>query len=231
MVYILGIETGTDICSVSLSKEGEAPAVMDSGAGNDHARTLAVLIEQILKEAGISPSGLSAVAVSSGPGSYTGLRIGVSTAKGLCYGAGIPLIAVGSLYSLAAVAVAQAGPFEAGTVLCPMIDARRMEVYARLYDGGLNPLSDTGAHIIDRESFGDAISRAGKFVIFGNGAAKCREVLAGPKVEYIDVRPSGAGLVRAAWEKYRAGKFKDAAYFEPFYLKDFVVTTSRKKLF
>ncbi|MCC8035693.1 MAG: tRNA (adenosine(37)-N6)-threonylcarbamoyltransferase complex dimerization subunit type 1 TsaB [Rikenellaceae bacterium] len=231
MAYILGIETGTDVCSVSLSRDGETAAVKESGGGNDHARTLAVLIDGILKENGIGPEKLGAVAVSGGPGSYTGLRIGVSTAKGLCYGAGIPLISVGSLYSLAAVAIEQQGPFTAGTILCPMIDARRMEVYARLYDHDLRPLSQTGAHIISSDSFAENISEYEKFLIFGSGAAKCREVLANPKVEYLDVRPSASGLVAAAWEKYRAGEFEDAAYFEPFYLKDFVVTASRKKFF
>ncbi|MCD8174168.1 MAG: tRNA (adenosine(37)-N6)-threonylcarbamoyltransferase complex dimerization subunit type 1 TsaB [Alistipes sp.] len=229
MALILGIETGTDICSVSLSEEGRLLAVQGSDQGNDHARRLAPLIDEILTANGRNPADLKAVAVSSGPGSYTGLRIGVSTAKGLCFGLGIPLIGVGSLYSLASVAVEDKGP-AAGTLLCPMIDARRMEVYAQVFDCVLEPRSEVGAHIIDGESFRKFIDRSERFIIFGNGAVKCHRVLSDPKVEFIDVRPSASGLVKAAWEKYRAGLFEDTAYFEPFYLKDFIVTASRKPL-
>lgn len=229
MALILGIETGTDICSVSLSEGGRLIDVRGSAEGNDHARRLAPLIDEVLAGNGRKPTDLGAVAVGSGPGSYTGLRIGVSTAKGLCYGLGIPLIGVGSLYSLASVALGSHA-FPAGSLLCPMIDARRMEVYAQVFDTSLEARSDIGAHIIDSESFGEFIDRSERFVIFGNGAAKCRDLLRSPKVEYIEILPSAAGLVTAAWEKYRAGRFEDTAYFEPFYLKDFIVTASRKPL-
>ncbi|MCD7970775.1 MAG: tRNA (adenosine(37)-N6)-threonylcarbamoyltransferase complex dimerization subunit type 1 TsaB [Alistipes sp.] len=230
MEYILGIETGTDVCSVSLSCDGRTVAVKESGAGNDHAKRLAPLIEEILSDNGLVSKELSAVAVSSGPGSYTGLRIGVSTAKGLCYALDIPLISVGSLTSLVNVALATAGELPAGTMLCPMIDARRMEVYAQVFHTGARPLSEVGAHIIDKDSFGEYIDRSARYLIFGNGADKCREVLDGPKVRYLDIRPSASGLVVPAWEKYRRREFEDTAYFEPFYLKDFIVTASSKKM-
>ena len=234
---ILGIETGTDVCSVSLSRGGELIALRESEGGQDHARRLAVYIDEILRSNDVGPDELDAVAVGRGPGSYTGLRIGVSTAKGLCYGLGIPLIAVGSLDALAWVA---AEDHEAGilgvddwadALLCPMIDARRMEVYAQVFDTRLQPRSEVGAHVVAAESFAEFIRPGGEFVIFGNGAAKCVDVLPAHGVKFVEVTPSARGLVRPAHEAFEAGRFDDIAYFEPFYLKDFVVTASKKKIF
>jgi tRNA threonylcarbamoyladenosine biosynthesis protein TsaB len=168
-----------------------------------------------------------------GPGSYTGLRIGVSFAKGLCYGLNIPLLAVGSLDALAQVAIED---YEAGiinvegwndAVLCPMVDARRMEVYAQLFDAQCNPLSEVGAEVVTEDSFRQWRDKR-QVVIFGNGASKCREVLA--DATYINVVPSARGLVRLAHQRFEEGKVEDIAYFEPFYLKDFVVIPSKKKL-
>lgn len=235
MALILGIETGTDICSVSLSRGDELVALRESEGGHDHARKLAVYIEEILRVNDCTPDELDAVAVGKGPGSYTGLRIGVSTAKGLCYGLGIPLIAVGSTEALAWVA---SEDYEAGILdiddwdnarLCPMIDARRMEVYAQVFDTAVNPLSPVGAHIVTAESFAEFIRPGGEFVIFGNGAAKCADVLPREGVKLVDVTPSARGLVKPACNAYAAQQFEDIAYFEPFYLKDFVVTTSKKR--
>lgn len=237
MALILGIETGTDICSVSLSRGDELIALRESEGGQDHARRLGVYIDEILRSNDAAPEELDAVAVGRGPGSYTGLRIGVSTAKGMCYGLGIPLIAVGSLEALAWVAEEdhRAGILGiedwAGALLCPMIDARRMEVYAQVFDTRMEPRSEVGAHVVTAESFAEYIRPDGEFVIFGNGAAKCTDVLPKAGVHLVDVTPSARGLVRPAHEAFEAGRFEDIAYFEPFYLKDFVVTASKKKLF
>lgn len=236
MALILGIETGTDICSVSLSRDDELVALRESESGQDHARKLTLYIDEILRSNGTAPEELDAVAVGKGPGSYTGLRIGVSTAKGLCYGLDIPLIAVGSPEALAWVA---AEDYDAGildiadwgaALLCPMIDARRMEVYAQVFDSQIEPQSEVGAHVIMPESFAEFIRPDREFVIFGNGAAKCVDVLPREGVRFVEVTPSARGLVKPAFEAYRAERFEDIAYFEPFYLKDFVVTASKKKL-
>ena len=235
MSLILCIETGTDICSVGLSRDGELLSLRESGEGRDHARKTAVFVDELLRETGVSPDELDAVAVGKGPGSYTGLRIGVSFAKGMCYGLGIPLVAVGSLEALAEVARED---YEAGIIdvgdwasarLCPMVDARRMEVYAQVFDTSGQVLSEVSAEIVDGSSFGRWRGTGAPFVIFGNGSGKCAGVL--PDAVRIDVSPSARGLVRLAHRALEAGQTEDIAYFEPFYLKDFVVTTSKKKLF
>lgn len=236
MPLILGIETGTDICSVSLSRGDRLIALRESDNGQDHARKLASYIDEILRTNDCAPEELDAIAVGKGPGSYTGLRIGVSTAKGMCYGLEIPLIAVGSMEALAWVA---AEDYNAGildvedwdnALLCPMIDARRMEIYAQVFDTHIRPLNEVDAHIITPESFGEYIRADREFVIFGNGAAKCADVLPKEGVRLVDVTPSARGLVIPALRAYNDAKFEDLAYFEPLYLKDFVVTTSRKKI-
>lgn len=235
MALILLIETGTDICSVGIARDGELLSLRESDQGRDHAKKVALFVDELLRETGLQPDELDAVAVGMGPGSYTGLRIGVSFAKGLCYGLGKPLIAVGSLDSLAAVARED---FEAGILdiehweqarLCPMVDARRMEVYTQIFDTEGKPLTEVSAEVITPESFAE-LRREPKapLVIFGNGAEKCREML--PDALWVDVAPSARGLVRPAQEAFEAGRFEDVAYFEPFYLKDFVVIPSKKKL-
>ena len=235
MALILCIETGTDICSVGIARDGELISLRESDEGRDHARQVGVFVDELLDEMGLQPEDLDAVAVGKGPGSYTGLRIGVSFAKGLCYGIQKPLIAIGSLNALTEVARED---YEAGildvegwddAVLCPMVDARRMEVYTQRFDAEGKALSEVTAVIIDNESF--AAERVSKrpFVIFGNNAKKCEEGLSG--AQWVAVAPSARGLVRLAEEAFEAGEFEDIAYFEPFYLKDFVVTTSKKRLF
>ena len=239
MSLILNIETGTDICSVALSRDNELIALRESTEGRDHARLLGVYIDELLKENQLDPDELDAVAVGKGPGSYTGLRIGVSMAKGLCYGLKIPLIGIGSLEALANVA---AEDFEAGILdieeeewavarLCPMIDARRMEVYAQVFDSQLHPLNEVAAYVVGPESFAAYIGGEGPLVIFGNGSAKCVGTLPSEGVKALNVTPSARGLVGPAFRAFQAEQFEDVAYFEPFYLKDFVVTTSKKKLF
>ncbi|MBR5863544.1 MAG: tRNA (adenosine(37)-N6)-threonylcarbamoyltransferase complex dimerization subunit type 1 TsaB [Alistipes sp.] len=233
MSLILCIETGTDICSVGIARDGELLALRESDQGRDHAKLVAVYVDELLRETGLKPDDLDAVAVGKGPGSYTGLRIGVSFAKGLCYGLNIPLVAVGSLEALAAVAIED---YEAGIIsvegwdealLCPMVDARRMEVYAQIFDTQCREQAEVTAEVVTAESF--AQWREGrKFVIFGNGAEKCCEML--PDATYINVVPSARGLARLAHQRLEAGAVEDIAYFEPFYLKDFVVIPSKKKL-
>ena len=235
MALILSIETGTDICSVALANDGELMALRESDEGRDHAKKVALFVDELLRETGVQPSDIDAIAVGKGPGSYTGLRIGVSFAKGMCYALGIPLIAIGSLDALTEVARED---FEAGILdveesdwtqakLCPMVDARRMEVYAQVFNVEGKPESDVVAEVVTEDSFKEWRAK-GKFVIFGNGAKKCAEVLPDAIIE--SVVPSARGIVRLAEEAFNAGKFEDLAYFEPFYLKDFIVIPSKKKL-
>jgi tRNA threonylcarbamoyladenosine biosynthesis protein TsaB len=233
MSLILCIETGTDICSVGIARDGELMSLRESDQGRDHAKQVAVFVDELLRETGVKPDELDAVAVGMGPGSYTGLRIGVSFAKGLCYGLNIPLLAVGSLEALTDVAIKD---YEAGIIqvegwdealLCPMVDARRMEVYTQIFNSRCEAQSEVSAEIITEESFSQWRAK-GKLVIFGNGAAKCQEML--PDAIYINVAPSARGLTRIAHQLFEAGKTVDIAYFEPFYLKDFVVIPSKKKL-
>ena len=233
MKPILCIETGTNVCSVALASQGKLLSLRESGQGRDHAKRLGVYVDEILKDNNIIPSQLSAVAVSKGPGSYTGLRIGVSLAKGLCYGLRIPLIGISSPESLARVARQD---YDAGLIdiadieqalLCPMIDARRMEVYAQIFDSHLSSVTQVGAYIITPESFAPYIEGNGEFVVFGDGAMKCIETLP-PKVKFAEVMPSARGLVEPAYRAFEAGQFEDTAYFEPHYLKEFVATTSKR---
>ena len=235
MALILSIETGTDICSVALSNDGELMALRESSEGRDHAKKVALFVDELLKETGVLPADLDAIAVGKGPGSYTGLRIGVSFAKGMCYALNIPLIAVGSLDALVQVARED---YDAGIIdiededwnsamLCPMVDARRMEVYTQLFNIDGIAKSDVSAEIVTEETFSD-VRTNGKLVIFGNGAEKCCEVLS--DALYISVTPSARGIVALAEQAFNAEKFEDLAYFEPFYLKDFLVIPSKKKL-
>lgn len=234
MSLILCIETGTDICSVGIAKDGDIISLRESAEGRDHASKVALFTSELLEELSIEPEELDAVAVAKGPGSYTGLRIGVSFAKGLCYALGKPLISIGSLAMLTQLArenyetsILNVDNWEQAR-LCPMIDARRMEVYTQTFDSLGNEISEVKAEIIDRESLA-AYNDGKPFLIFGNGAAKCCEAL--PWAQLIEVAPSAAGLGRMAQEKFDRAEFEDIAYFEPFYLKDFVVTTSKKSLF
>ena len=235
MALILSIETGTDICSVALANDGELMALRESDEGRDHAKKVAVFVDELLKETGVQPSDLDAVAVGKGPGSYTGLRIGVSFAKGLCYALNIPLIAIGSLDALTEVARED---YDAGILdiededwakahLCPMVDARRMEVYTQIFDNEGKAQSEVVAEVVTEDSFRQWRDKA-HFVIFGNGAKKCSELL--PDAIYVSVAPSARGIVRLAEEAFKSERFEDLAYFEPFYLKDFIVIPSKKRL-
>lgn len=236
MALILCIEAGTDVGSVALAKNGELLSLRENLEGKQHAQNLAVYVEEILNENNLDVSDLNGVAVGQGPGSYTGLRIAVSLAKGICYGSQIPFIAINSLEALTHVALED---FEAGILdveeihtakLLPMIDARRMEVYCQLFDAQAHPLSEVMAHIITAESFMNERT-GGELLIFGNGATKSTTVFTEPNVHFVEVTPSARGLVKPAFEAFKAKRFENTAYFEPFYLKNFIVNSSSKKIF
>lgn len=227
MPLILSIETGTEVCSVALAKDKQLLAIEESDKGMEHGKLLSPFIEKVLSEQGFTTDQLDAVAVSEGPGSYTGLRIGVATAKGICYGANKPLIAVNSLQSLAMLAVEQLPNVD---LLCPMIDARRMEVYTALFDTNGNFKSEITAKIVDEQSYAELL-QSKKVAFFGNGASKCKPLIQAENAVFIDIQHSAKGMIALAYEKFKQKNFADVAYFEPLYLKDFVATTPKKKLF
>ncbi len=263
MALILNIETATTVCSVSLARDGELLSFKEQNGDYSHAENLTLFIEDVCKRANISLKDVDAIAVSKGPGSYTGLRIGVSTAKGLCYSLDKPLIAINTLKHLALSVLpilptlttpdsqlptpdsqlpTPHSPLPTPdsqlptpnsqlptpnsplpTHLCPMLDARRMEVYCAVYDSKGNEVRATAAEIIDENSFGE-IFKTSKIVFFGDGAAKCKGVLSHNinAVFLDDIVPSAKDMIKLAEEAFNAKTFEDVAYFEPFYLKDFV---------
>jgi tRNA threonylcarbamoyladenosine biosynthesis protein TsaB len=218
MPLILNIETSTSVCSVALAEDGQLLSLKEENKGNTHAEHITLFIEDVIKQAGKNISQLDAVAVSSGPGSYTGLRIGASTAKGLCYGLDKSLISVSTLKALAC----RVEPLDEQTLLCPMIDARRMEVYCAVYDSALNEILPVTAKVIDADSFSDLLASR-KMLFFGDGAAKCKSVLSHQSnaVFIDDVFTSAASMVGLSHQKYLNKEFEDVALFEPFYLKEF----------
>ncbi len=226
MASILCIDTATEICSVALGVNGNIVASKDLTEPNQHASKLTPLIEEVLALAGKTLKELDAVAVSKGPGSYTGLRVGVSTAKGLCYALEKPLISVPTLLSLSVMALQKTNP--AGNfMLLPMIDARRMEVYCAVYNQYLNEVEPTRAEIVTETSF--AHLHTTPLLFFGNGAAKCRDQINMPGAQFIaDITCSALGMVKLAEEKFLLNDTENVAYFEPYYLKDFVGTTPKK---
>lgn len=222
--HILNIETATTVCSVSLAGNGQVLALRETNNGYTHAENLHLFIDAVMKEAGHSMGSLSAIAVSKGPGSYTGLRIGVSAAKGLAYALGVPLIAVETLQVLAAAAFEQS---PLSTAYCPMLDARRMEVYTAAYNQSLEPILATHALIVDADSIG-VYGDMRQPVFFGDGMPKCREILSLiPGATFVDaVVPSSKQLARLSYQRFLNKQFEDTAYFEPFYLKDFLIKKS-----
>jgi tRNA threonylcarbamoyladenosine biosynthesis protein TsaB len=234
MTLILIIETSTEICSVSLSKDGKLIDSIESAEGQNHARLVTVFAEDLLSRNKINSKELAAVAVSKGPGSYTGLRIGVSAAKGICYAAGIPLIAIGTLEAMAkhvARNMDRIGIQEQKEILfCPMIDARRMEVFYELFDKDGKVIKPIRAEIID-ETFLATELNLNQIVFFGNGSAKCKNVISSPNAVFIDhISASSSHMCELVWQAYNNNRFEDVAYFEPFYLKDFVATVSKKNM-
>ena len=224
MTYILSLETSTNVCSVALHADGRLRYTAGIHEDQAHAAKLAVLVDQLFHTTGIVPKQLSGVAVSAGPGSYTGLRIGTSTAKGLCYALNIPLLAVGTLELLSHPLLRY--NFSGG-LLCPMIDARRMEVYCMLMDAEGQTMAGPHPRIIDSESFAGELE-AGQVVFFGNGASKCRGVIAHANAVFLDdVHPTASALGQMAYENFLGGRFADLPTFGPLYLKEFVAKKPR----
>lgn len=225
MALILNIETSTKNCSVSLADSGEIIAIKELNNGQySHAELLHPFIKEICNMANISLNSIDAIAVSKGPGSYTGLRIGVSAAKGFCFAFDKPLIAIDTLTSLAC-----SISIEAGFVV-PMIDARRMEVYSCIFDTNYNRLRKIEAEIITEHSFREYLHSA-KVYFLGDGAEKCKSVITHRNAVFIkDMFPSAQQMAKLSYEKYKKSDMENVAYFEPFYLKDFVVIPEKKKL-
>jgi len=233
MGKILSIETSTDVCSVAIANEGVVTAKQELFQPNSHSTHLTLLIEELFKTEGVSPiEKLDAVAVSAGPGSYTGLRIGVSVAKGICYAQSIPLIAIDTLKILTQAAITtETNESNKDIIYCPMLDARRMEVYTALHNSSLNVLENTNAKIIDENSFSESLQKQ-KILFFGNGADKCKEVIKSKNALFLDnVFPLASNMNLLAEQKFVKNDFVDLAYFEPFYLKSFVATIPKKKFF
>lgn len=224
MAIILNIETSTKNCSVSLSKEGQVLYSKELNTGSySHAEMLHPLIDECVKEMNLSYSELSAVCVGKGPGSYTGLRIGVSTAKGLCFANNTSLIAINSLEILA-----RACSIEEGTII-PLIDARRMEVYSAVFSHNYNWIRETNAEIVDENSFKEYLDK-GPVYFLGDGAEKCKTIITHKNANFLeDLFPSAIQMGNLSATKYKSSNFEDVAYFEPYYLKDFVVTPQKKK--
>lgn len=232
MTYILHLETATKVCSVAIAKDGVLISLKETTVANSHSSLITSFVDDVIKSAGIKLNDLKAVCISKGPGSYTGLRIGVSTAKGFCYALNIPLIAVNTLQSMANLyAMNNADLLNDKTFFCPMIDARRMEVFTALFNHNVNFVNETSAKIIDGESFKKELS-AYKIIFFGDGAEKCRQSLSHNPNAIFDneFAVSARGMISVAWEKYRAKNFENLAYFEPYYLKDFLATIPRKMI-
>ena len=224
---ILHIETSTNVCSVALSEGADCLFNISNDEGLNHAALLSTFIDKALSLLKTQSKKLDAVAVSGGPGSYTGLRIGVSTAKGLCYGLNIPLIEVSTLATLCTAAF-KAAEKEEEMLFCPMIDARRMEVYAAIYDVKGNIVKEISADIIDESSYVDFLSKH-RICFFGNGAEKCKSVLTHPNAVFINhLTPLAENMISLALTDFNNGKFADVAYYEPFYLKEFQPTTPKK---
>jgi tRNA threonylcarbamoyladenosine biosynthesis protein TsaB len=223
MALILNLESATTNCSVSLARDGKLIALKEHDTPKySHAEQLHVFIQEVLASVSLKMNDLDAVAVSKGPGSYTGLRIGVSAAKGLCFALNIPLIAIPTLSNLAMKATDTGFDF-----VIPVLDARRMEVYSAVFDNGLNQVRDTRAEIIDQDSFQEYIPK-GKILILGSGAEKCKEPLVGVNVAFdTKVVPSSKEMCLASFDKFNKNEFEDVAYFEPYYLKDFILQNKK----
>lgn len=229
MSCILNIETATEVCSVVLSKEGSILFEKINVEGRSHANLLGVFVDEAMQFSRSNNLKIDAVAVSCGPGSYTGLRIGVSEAKGLCYGLRIPLIAVRTLEVMAQHIIDEKVVNE-DVLLCPMIDARRMEVYAAIYDSKLNTIRDTSADIVDEYTYKTYLEQS-KVAFFGNGSDKCKGAITELNAIFIDnVYPHAKDMIKLSEKAFHEGSFVDVAYFEPFYLKDFVTTTPKNKI-
>lgn len=230
MPCILNIETSTHVCSVAVTYDGSVAFHLENYEGPSHAALLGKYVSEALGFIRDNDMKTDAVAVSCGPGSYTGLRIGVSEAKGLCFGGDLPLIAVPTLEILACKMLFTDAVPE-NVLFCPMIDARRMEVYAAIYDRALQPVKPVSADIIDENSYRTWLD-TGPVAFFGNGSAKCKGILSHPNALFIDrIDPLASDMLALSERAFRRQQFQDTAYFEPFYLKEFVATVPKNKIF
>lgn len=229
MSCILHIETSTEVCSVALSEDGQCIFSKEDMQGPSHAVTLGVYVDEALSFANSHAIPLDAVAVSCGPGSYTGLRIGVSTAKGVCYGMDLKLLSVPTL-KVMCVPILLRDILPDDALLCPMIDARRMEVYAAVYDRALREVRPVQADIVDEQSYSEYLEKHPVY-FFGNGSAKCKEKITHPNAHFLDdVHPLAKWMFPLAERQMMTGQFEDVAYFEPFYLKEFVASKPKNLL-
>jgi len=235
MALILNIETSTEVCSVALARDGEVIHTRENLSGQNHAMLVTVFIEELLAESNLAMEQLDAVAVSGGPGSYTGLRIGVSVAKGICYASNLPLIAITSLEAMADHVMRNQCSYQIPKtedfLLCPMIDARRMEVYTSFYDKTGKQIRGIQADIIDHQSYLTYLGN-NQVLFFGNGAAKCREAINHPNAIFINgIVTLAENMIPLSERDFQLQKFVDVAYYEPFYLKDFIATVPVKNIF
>jgi len=229
MATILHIETSTDVCSVAVSEDGQVIFQQDDHSGRNHAEQLGSMVDEALSFTDSHAIPFDAVAVSCGPGSYTGLRIGVSMAKGICYGRNLKLIAVPTLELLCVPLLLREIP-EEDALLCPMIDARRMEVYAGVYTRGLKPVREIRADVVDAETYKEYLDNQPVY-FFGNGAKKCMEAISHPNAHLIEgIEPLAKWMQPLAEKRFLNDQFEDVAYFVPFYLKDFVAKMPKKLL-
>ncbi len=227
---IICLESATSTCSVALCDKGKVISMKESETGKSHASLLTVFIDELLKEANMGTTDLEAVAVSKGPGSYTGLRIGVSTAKGIAFGASIPLIGIDTTYSLFSGFISSVSGINESDLFCPVIDARRMEVYYTLYNVRGSIVKDIHAEIIDNKSFSE-IPEISRIFFFGDGTIKCSKVIKRKNVIFDeDFRISASYMAKPGYEAFKEHRFEDVAYFEPFYLKDFIATKPVKNI-
>ncbi len=229
MDRIILIETSTSLCSAALVEDGAVVCERASDEPRAHASMTAPFVQEMLSEKGLKVSDCSAVAVSKGPGSYTGLRVGVSTAKGLCFGAGIPMIAIGTLDTLVWQAIEGGLLPEGCKYIIPMIDARRMEVYTGIFTPDGKQIAPTVAQVIDAESFSSKLEE-GPALFIGDGALKCKDVIQSPAASFEQCCPKASSMAVPATRALKEKRFEDVAYFEPFYLKEFMTTVSKKKI-
>ncbi|HKP33036.1 MAG TPA: tRNA (adenosine(37)-N6)-threonylcarbamoyltransferase complex dimerization subunit type 1 TsaB [Chitinophagaceae bacterium] len=225
MALILHIDTSMQIASIALSSDEKLLRVVKNENMKDHAAWIHHAIESILKECDKKLSDLKAIAVVEGPGSYTGLRVGMATAKGLCFSLGIPLITESSLRLMAFASISKNAISDSNTLLVPMIDARRMEVFTAIYDFNLNEISAPSAVILEPSSFGE-LAKTHKLILFGNGSSKFREIAAKP-FDFIDSSHDASDLAPLAFQKFKDEQFADLAYSEPAYLKEFYTHTKK----
>lgn len=229
MPRIILVETSTSLCSAAIEQDGRIICSRETAEPRAHASKTAVFVKEMLDECGLTVQDCDAVCVSSGPGSYTGLRVGSSTAKGLCFGAGKPLLAAGTLDILVRQAM-DAGLPDGCTAIVPMVDARRMEVYSAVYTPEGKRVTEINPCVVDESSFASELS-AGKVLFIGDGAAKCASVLNSENAVFVQANPNAAAMAGLAEAAFKASDFQNIAYFEPFYLKEFVATVSKKSLF